>query len=162
MEQEQLVRILEQYYQLLLHKAFHLLRHRQDAEDALQSAYLKAWLRRDSLRVENHCLAWLKRIVYNECMEVLRRRQKQPLFLSDAQMQVVPSQQNDITRCLERMLLDSMLSQLPVKRRRAIFYYYTMGCNIAETAQKMRLSEGTVKSHLFYTRRTLREKLQQF
>ena len=54
-----------------------------------------------------------------------------------------------------------MLLELPEKRRYAMFYRYTMGCNIAETARKMHLSEGTVKSCLFCARRTLRERLEQ-
>ena len=56
----------------------------------------------------------------------------------------IPCQRNEHARHLEQMQLDSMLLELPEKRRCAMFYRYTMGCNIAETARKMHLSEGTV------------------
>ncbi len=161
MGQEQLIQVMEQEYQPLLCKAIHLLHHRQDAEDALQSAYLKAWLRRDSLRVGDYCHAWLKRIVYNECIDILRSRKRQPFLLYDEQLNTIPSSQNDVTSCLERMALDSMFSQIPLNWRHIMFYRYFVGCDVAETAWKMQLPEGTVKSQLFYTRRLLRKQLKQ-
>lgn len=161
MGQEQLIQMMEKEYHPLLCKAIHLLHHRQDAEDALQSAYLKAWLRRDSLREEKYCLAWLNRIVYNECMNILRSQKRQPFLLYDEQLKTLPSLQNDATGCLEKMALDSMFSQLPRNWRKLMFYRYFVGCNIAETAWKMQLPEGTVKSQLFQTRRLLKKQLNQ-
>ena len=94
-------------------------------------------------------------------MAFFRERKNQPYFLPDDQLQYIPCQRNEHARHLEQMQLDSMLLELPEKRRCAMFYRYTMGCNIAETARKMHLSEGTVKSCLFCARRTLRERLEQ-
>lgn len=161
MEREQLVRVLEQHYRQLLCRALHLLRQRQDAEDAVQSACLRAWIQIDTLHDDRLCLSWLYRIVYNESMAIFRERKNQPYFLPDDQLQYIPCQRNEHARHLEQMQLDSMLLELPEKRRCAMFYRYTMGCNIAETARKMHLSEGTVKSCLFCARRTLRERLEQ-
>lgn len=161
MEREQLVRVLEQHYRQLLRRALHLLRQRQDAEDAVQSACLRAWIQIDALHDDRLCLSWLYRIVYNESMAIFRERKNQPYFLPDDQLQYIPCQRNEHARHLEQMQLDSMLLELPEKRRCAMFYRYTMGCNIAETARKMHLSEGTVKSCLFCARRTLRERLEQ-
>ncbi len=161
MEREQLVRVLEQHYRQLLRRALHLLRQRQDAEDAVQSACLRAWIQIDTLHDDRLCLSWLYRIVYNESMAIFRERKNQPYFLPDDQLQYIPCQRNEHARHLEQMQLDSMLLELPEKRRYAMFYRYTMGCNIAETARKMHLSEGTVKSCLFCARRTLRERLEQ-
>lgn len=161
MEREQLVRVLEQHYRQLLRRALHLLRQRQDAEDAVQSACLRAWIQIDTLHDDRLCLSWLYRIVYNESMAIFRERKNQPYFLPDDQLQYIPCQRNEHARHLEQMQLDSMLLELPEKRRYAMFYCYTMGCNIAETARKMHLSEGTVKSCLFCARRTLRERLEQ-
>lgn len=161
MEREQLVRVLEQHYRQLLRRALHLLRQRQDAEDAVQSACLRAWIQIDTLHDDRLCLSWLYRIVYNESMAIFRERKNQPYFLPDDQLQYIPCQRNEHARHLEQMQLDSMLLVLPEKRRCAMFYRYTMGCNIAETARKMHLSEGTVKSCLFCARRTLRERLEQ-
>lgn len=161
MEREQLVRVLEQHYRQLLRRALHFLRQRQDAEDAVQSACLRAWIQIDTLHDDRLCLSWLYRIVYNESMAIFRERKNQPYFLPDDQLQYIPCQRNEHARHLEQMQLDSMLLELPEKRRCAMFYRYTMGCNIAETARKMHLSEGTVKSCLFCARRTLRERLEQ-
>lgn len=121
MEREQLVRVLEQHYRQLLRRALHLLRQRQDAEDAVQSACLRAWIQIDTLHDDRLCLSWLYRIVYNESMAIFRERKNQPYFLPDDQLQYIPCQRNEHARHLEQMQLDSMLLELPEKRRCAMF-----------------------------------------
>ena len=80
MEREQLVRVLEQHYRQLLRRALHLLRQRQDAEDAVQSACLRAWIQIDTLHDDRLCLSWLYRIVYNESMAIFRERKISRIF----------------------------------------------------------------------------------
>ena len=50
MEQDALVQIIQMNYKLLIVQAYRILRHSQDAEDAVQNACLKAWRRSSMLR----------------------------------------------------------------------------------------------------------------
>ena len=52
-----------------------ILRARQDAQDAVQQALMKAWIARDKARPGSE-RAWLTRIVINECRSIQRQRMR--------------------------------------------------------------------------------------
>lgn len=156
MQQNELDRIMDRQYQSLLSKAAYLLHSYQDAEDALQNAYMKAWLKSGSLRSEASCLAWLNQIVYNECMSVLRFRKRQPLFLSEEQIQVMQSQQCEDELILDKHFLSFLLVALSEKQRHAFYTHYILGYDIANTARQLHLAEGTIKSQLHHARQALK------
>ena len=68
---EQLVR---QYDQSVLRLALNLLRSEEDARDAYQEAFLKAYRNLGSFRFECSFHTWLYRIVTNICLDHLRKR----------------------------------------------------------------------------------------
>lgn len=156
MDGTKLNKAMERQYQALLSKAFFILGSEQDAEDVLQNAYLKAWLHRDSLRMEANDLAWLNRIVYNECMSCLRCRKRQPLCMSDEQLQSFPAQHHNTEHCLDEMSLEVLFNALSEKQRYTFYLRYALGYGIAETARKANITEGTVKSQMYYARQKLK------
>lgn len=157
MEQSKLIEMMEQQYRPLLFKAFTILCNDQDAEDALQNAYLKAWLHSDSLRSELNCLAWLNRIVYHECMISIRCRKRQALPIADEVLQAIPCRSNEIEACLDEFSLIKLFSALSGKQRLAFYLHYAMGYDISSTAREMNIAEGTVKSQMHYARQKLKE-----
>lgn len=75
METVVLEKTVEQQYSGLLQEALCILKQPHDAEDAVQTACLKAWVRFPDTAV-NVCAAWLRVIVYHECITILRRRSR--------------------------------------------------------------------------------------
>jgi DNA-directed RNA polymerase specialized sigma24 family protein len=53
-----------------------------EAEDAVQATYLRAWCYRDTFEGENVC-AWLYKIATNGCLDDLRKRGRQPVRSAD-------------------------------------------------------------------------------
>lgn len=80
MERETLAQIIHIHYQPLLFQAYRVLRHNQDAEDAVQNACLKAWQHGSTLRKDDCVAAWLRQIVYYECIDLLRFRKRQDVL----------------------------------------------------------------------------------
>ena len=156
MEHPKLNEIMEQHYQTLLLKAVSLLHNFQDAEDALQNAYLKAWLHIDSFRGKSSCNAWLSRIVYNECISLLRTRKRQPLLFSDEHLECMLYQQNEYECDLDETDLNAWLTALSDKQRRTFYMRYILGYDIANTARLLSLAEGTVKSQMHHARQVLK------
>ena len=72
-----LEQIILQCYAALHRQALAILRHPSDAEDAVQTACLKAWEHYQELHDEKRCGSWLSTIVYHECMTILRRQRRQ-------------------------------------------------------------------------------------
>src|SRR5437879_450420 len=56
--------------------AYMILRNRDDAEEAVQDALLRAWKFRESLSDESMVRPWLYRVVVNSCCSKLRRESR--------------------------------------------------------------------------------------
>ncbi len=69
-------------YQGYLKLALKYLHSQEDAEEAVQQGFLRAWEHRDQLRGEA-CSAWIWSIVANECRDRLRRRNRECHSLHD-------------------------------------------------------------------------------
>lgn len=161
MEQNALLIVMTEQYPWLLAKAFKMLRHFQDAEDAVQNAYLKAWTHCPETSINER--AWLERIVCNECIDWLRRRTRQAKVMNRYahRMKVNGSVRDD------RKLSDIAegVRQLPSPYYEAVRLRYFRGDSISAISLCLGTSEGAVRSRLYYARRHLQnmriEYLQQ-
>src|ERR1700750_486403 len=67
-------RVYERHHQALYRYCRSILRHDQDAQDALQSAMMRAFVALQTERRELELRPWLFRIAHNESISILRRR----------------------------------------------------------------------------------------
>src|SRR5262245_40610294 len=58
--------------------AFHITRHREEAQEAVQEALVRAWSAAPSFRAEGSVRGWLLRIVARESLRRIRDRRKEP------------------------------------------------------------------------------------
>src|SRR5260370_2770318 len=75
--------LIQRLEQRLFRVAQHILRHREDAEDAVQSATLKAFQHIGSFRNESSFCTWLLKITVNESLGRLRARSRDQAALQD-------------------------------------------------------------------------------
>src|SRR5689334_1577504 len=73
---EEFRHIIRECNQPLYRTAIVILKNESDAEDAVQSAYLKAYLHLQSFRGESSFLTWITRILINECKMMLRKKKE--------------------------------------------------------------------------------------
>src|SRR5262249_20108362 len=66
-------RLVERYRGELQVHAYRMLGSLEDAQDALQEAFLRAWKGRATYRAQSTFRAWLYRITTNACLRVLER-----------------------------------------------------------------------------------------
>src|ERR1700749_2439824 len=67
-------RVYERHHQALYRYCRSILRHEQDAQDALQTAMMRAFVALQDERRDLELRPWLFRIAHNEAMNILRRR----------------------------------------------------------------------------------------
>jgi RNA polymerase sigma-70 factor, ECF subfamily len=73
-DQAAFAQLVERYRSELQVHAYRMLGSLEDAQDALQEAFLRAWTGRSTYRAESTFRAWLYRITTNVCLRVLERR----------------------------------------------------------------------------------------
>jgi RNA polymerase sigma-70 factor, ECF subfamily len=132
-----------------------------DAEDAVQDAFIAALERLDECRDAAAFGAWLRQIVRNRARTVRRREKVRQTEQLDTA--AVRTSREDPARDLERLelrtRLESALGTLSETQRTVVLMHDLEGWRHREIAVELGIPEGTVRSHLFLARRTLRERL---
>lgn len=134
------------------------LRGREEAEDAVQQTFLKAFAAmRGGFRpsVER---AWLYRIAENVCADRLRangRRVRHEARDADALLEVLPARESQPIEGL-----DQALAALTPQQRHALLLREWQGLSYSEIASELRLSQSAVETLLFRARRSLARKLE--
>lgn len=135
--------------------AFRLLGDREAMDDVLQEAFAKAFRGLGSFRGRSSLRTWLYRIVYNACLDELRRRRPTvPLREADAMAgaDAVPAE-------IERLDLAAALAALPPDLRATVLLVDAEGFDYAEAGEVLGIPAGTVGSRLTRARRALRTAL---
>jgi RNA polymerase sigma-70 factor (ECF subfamily) len=131
----------------------------EDAEDAVQDAFLHAYRALHRFLPDQAFGAWLHRIVSNASLDITRRRKVRD---ADDLPETIASPFRDPAESdeLRRRLRDA-LAELPVRQRSVIVLHDVEGFKHSEIGQLLGIPEGTARSDLHYARSALRRLLQQ-
>jgi RNA polymerase sigma-70 factor (ECF subfamily) len=140
--------------------AFGVLRHREDAEDVAQEAFVRAHRSIAQLRDRDRFKAWLVRMTWRLAMD--RRRTDKRRMIREMTLDAEPgAAAEELASAQERARrLWAAIDELPEKLRIAIVLASIEGHDIAEVGRLLDIPAGTVKSRLFLARQQLAEKLQ--
>ncbi len=148
---------LEKAYQRLKPKmlafAKSLLGTWEDAEDAVQTAFLKAWEKRKQLKNKSRLDGWLWQILRNTIIDELRRRKYPTVALT----WVIEAKDDEE---IGRWLWD-LVERLPQQEKEVIILRFKLGMSIKEVAQKMGRSPAGVKALQYRAIRRLREMMER-
>jgi RNA polymerase sigma-70 factor (ECF subfamily) len=141
--------------------AYGVLRHRQDAEDVAQEAFLRAYRGYDRLRDRDQFRPWLVRIAWRLALNRRRSTMRREHVEQMSVPQPEPPQTSEemaISGELHRRLHHAV-DELPEKLRLVVVLAGIEGHSVGELATLLGLPEGTVKSRLHLARRRLMESL---
>lgn len=153
---------------------YHMLGHKEDAEDVVQAAFLRAYRALPNFRGQSAFSSWLYRIAVNTALNHLKQRRRHAALslhelepaagLDPAFRELVtrtgPDREAQIAE-LQRKLNEA-LQQLSEKHRTVVVLHDIQGLQHDEIARIMGCSEGTVRSRLFYARQLLQGLLSEY
>jgi RNA polymerase sigma-70 factor (ECF subfamily) len=140
--------------------AYGVLRHRQDAEDVAQEAFVKAYRSFGQLRDRERFRAWLVRMTWRLAID-RRRNDRRREAREAAAPDVVAADTPDELIVRERAAhLWRAIDSLPDKLRIVIVLAGIEEHDTNEVARLLDVPQGTVKSRLFLARQRLKEQLQ--
>jgi RNA polymerase sigma factor (sigma-70 family) len=137
---------------------------REDAEDILVEVFLAAHERGNLVELrEDERLAWLRRVAYYKCIDLLRRRQRFPTVALDTQMDVLYeadelSPERVALYAEEHSLLRKYLAELTVPQQIILHLKFGQRLSGAEIARRLNKSEGSVSKMLARALNQLRER----
>jgi RNA polymerase sigma-70 factor, ECF subfamily len=156
--EEVFARIVASHARLLYRVAFSLLRHTQDAEDAVQDALLKLY-RGDAWRGMQDERAFLARVVWRAALD---RRKARVIGVEEDGMEVWDSRATPEAAAAEwdeRALLRELIEELPAELREPLVLSAVEELSSREVGVVMGIPEGTVRTRLMRARAELKKGL---
>jgi RNA polymerase sigma-70 factor, ECF subfamily len=168
---EELVR---RYDRNVFRIAQHITQNREDAEDVVQDAFLKAYGNLHQFQGQSKFYTWLVRIAVNEALMKLRRRRPERMVSLDEEVKTEedsvprevadwsPNPEQQYSQAELRDILSRTTQGLPPSFRTVFVLRDVEGLSTEETAEALDLSIPAVKSRLLRARLQLRERLSRY
>jgi len=170
--------LVEVYAPRLYNLAVRIIGSREEAQDCVQEALLRAFSALASFRGEAAFSTWLYRVAVNVANDAARRRSREPLAasdLADSESADTPdlsrvgrptdagsdNPQDALVEAQRRQLILQAIHSLPAQQRVAIVLHDLQGLSYEDIARITRCRIGTVKSRLNRARLALKDMLQE-
>jgi RNA polymerase sigma-70 factor (ECF subfamily) len=166
--------LLRRYEGKIFRLAMNITQNREDAEDVLQEAFLKAYEHLDQFQGNSRFYTWIVRIAVNQALMKLRKRRSDRTVSIDEQIDtgedtVVreiaawdPDPEERFSREELHEILTGAIDELAPIYRTVFTLRDVDGLSTEETADVLDLSVPAVKSRLLRARLQLRDKLTRF
>ena len=143
-----------------------ILRDEDEAEDAMQQAYIHAYGALGEFQGHSSFSSWLIRIGLNEALMLLRKRRRliavdEITKRMESRMPTVPTPEERVTSRQAIQLLEKAIDRLPAIYRTAIMLREVEGLSTEETARALGVSEQAIKTRLHRARVLLHDALAE-
>jgi RNA polymerase sigma-70 factor, ECF subfamily len=166
--------LVRKYERQIFRIAQHITQNREDAEDVMQDAFLKAYEKLDQFQGNAKFYTWLVRIAVNESLMRLRKRRSGKMVSIDEDLETdegtvprdladwAPDPEQNYSTAELADILRKTIQGLPRGFRVVFALRDIEGLSTEETAEALGLSVPAVKSRLLRARLQLRERLSRY
>jgi RNA polymerase sigma-70 factor (ECF subfamily) len=166
--------LVRRYDRNVFRIAQHITQNREDAEDVVQDAFLKAYQNLGQFQGQSKFYTWLVRITVNEALMRLRRRRPERMVSIDEDVKTEedsmpreiadwsPNPEQQYTQAELKDILSKTIQGLPPSFRTVFVLRDVEGLSTEETSSALDLSVPAVKSRLLRARLQLRERLNKY
>jgi RNA polymerase sigma-70 factor, ECF subfamily len=165
--------LVNRYERKIFRLTMNITRNREDAEDAMQDAFMKAYSHLGSFQEDSRFYTWLVRIAANEALMRLRKRRPNQVSLDEpveGEDDLMPREVEDWGPSPEQryaqsemhQILDDAIDQLSPDFRTVFVLRDVEDLSTDETAEALGISVPAVKSRLLRARLKLRQKLDRY
>ncbi|HIP95700.1 MAG TPA: sigma-70 family RNA polymerase sigma factor [Anaerolineae bacterium] len=159
-DKEAFTRLIEAYQTPVYNLAYRMLGNAQEAEDAAQEAFIRAYTRLRTYDPTRKFASWLLSIASHYCIDRLRRRRFNLISLEELPpwqglASERPQPEERLIENQNRDAVQSLLTTLPPHYRAPIILRYWYDFSYREIAEVMDLTESAIKSRLHRAREML-------
>jgi RNA polymerase sigma-70 factor (ECF subfamily) len=133
--------------------AYHIVGNRQDAEDAVQEAFLKAYRGMRGFSGQSSLGTWLCRIVINACYDLARKRKPEAEMPAEQ-----PGPKNQLPL---KVALEDAMRRINPRFRLVFLLFEVEGLRHSEIASILEVPEGTCRAWLFEAKKELKKMLTE-
>lgn len=153
--------LVEKYQMPVYNLCYRMLGDSQEAEDAAQVSFWRAYQNIHRYDPNRSFATWLLSIAAHHCIDLQRKRRLPSLSMEDLPEETIPENAPTPERILveneQERRIQKMLDELAPQDRAAVIFRYWHDLSDEEISQLLSLSVSAVKSRLFRARRRLAE-----
>ena len=167
---ERYAEVVTRYQRRAVRIAFHYLRDAADADEAVQDAFIKAYMHLGTFREELPFEVWFTRILINGCLDRIKARRRRERWMAPPMLDPNgverdpaeylpsrgPSPEDQVLAGERREQLTAAIAKLPERQRMVFILSHVEGRSSREVSSMTGLNESTVRVHLFRAVRRLR------
>jgi len=154
--------IVLRYERRVFSLTWRLLGRPEDAQDASQEVFLRAFRYLHRFDPRRPFEPWLIRMTVNVCHDLGRKRREQPQTILDPDfVQAINDPHRDLHAEEQKQILYKALQELPEKERAAIVLRDIEGLSTAEVAEILGSSEATVRSQISTARLKIKKAVKR-
>lgn len=154
--------VFHAYYEGLCQYAFTILRNMDDAEDVVQSMFLKIWEKRNELIITHTIKAYLYKAVYNQCMNQLDHRAVQVKFQErDTLGKIAAVQHPEVFPAELEERITSAINRLPAQCRTIFIMSRYQELKYAQIAEALNISVNTIENQISKALKILRTHINE-
>ena len=145
------MQLYNQYCDGMLIVALRFVKDTMEAEDIVQEAFIKAFTKLDQYKGEVSFGAWLKRIVVNRCIDVLKSKRQRLIELEDHHLNVVDADNNNDWSVDDEITIEHVkeaIEELPEKYKYVVMLYLVEGYDHQEISEILSISEVASRTQL--------------
>ena len=165
--------LVRRYQDKVYRLCYKILRHEDDAAEAMQDAFLSAYRGLKNFKAESTFSTWLYRVATNASLMKYRKRRDKHISLDQSQSQddeAEPMQLPDwsaqppeeLLTAEMREVMKESIERLPEELRTVFVLRDIEGLSNDDVGKELKLSVAAVKSRLHRARITLRERLNRY
>ena len=164
-DRQAFTRLVQIHREAVYRAAFHVLKDPEEALDATQEAFLRAYRYLDRFEERSSFRTWARRIAPNVAIDRYQRRrrtqEREQAFPEEFEPADARAEEVDASalRDERRALVQEAIETLPPAQKAAVLLRDVHGLSYAEIGEQLSIPRGTVMSRIFYGRAALKEKL---
>lgn len=152
------------HHAMMYRTAYAFLHNSQEAEDILQEAFLKLWLKREELDVIDNTEAYCITLVRHLCLDLIRNRKNHPHEGIEEchAVQHSANLQKKLEQHTEAETIRTLINQLPDTQRKVIWLRDVNECSFEEISRATGLNPTNIRATLSKARKKIREQFNRW
>ena len=152
--------LVDRYKDLVFTLALRMLKHREEAEEVAQDAFIKVYKSLNSFKGDSKFSTWIYRVTYNTCLDRLKKNKKHyndvPIDgYTEHKLETIDNALEHIIAEEKTALIKRCVHQLPAEDSYLISLYYFEELSLDEISKIVGMKANAVKVKLFRARKKL-------
>ena len=154
------LQVYDAYSAAMFTIACRYLKNEEDAKDTMQEGFLKVFTHIENYKPEATFGAWLKRIVINQCLDVLKKKHLDFVTIEVSELRIIEEDNWDFDSIISKNDILRAIEQLNEKHKIVIQLYLIEGYDHQEISEILEIPIKTSRTHLRRGKQKLRDLLK--